>query len=320
MLTRKALVLAVGAALVGGTMTALPAPAAPPSAPEVLSRMCFITPTTTSGAQYVSSREYSVPKGKKVSFSFKVTKGCGGTVSVLLGKKVVQTAKFKKNKAKLTIPASKLKKAKRYSVTFRASNTTSKLEYTLWATDGTMSASPSPLTMYENNDALLKTNVKWIGPLSSPRLTFGDGWRPTVKKVYFQSTMMSGVASGKGTTVDTWLRSRPSQSVLAQGQHTVMIDFTHGYGQANPTLKLDVPVTVLSNVLAGPTMPAPGKWVWPGGETPSLCSVTVTGAPPRPSYGESFRGSVATVTGVDILPTDTSIEFKYCGGGPQKIG
>jgi len=329
MTTRKPLILALGAALVGSALMSAPAVASPGNDAHadlkqtVKSKVCLAALKKITGAYDITSsgKTILVQPGKPVTFHFTVSKGCNTKVSAKLGKKTVASVRFKNAKAKLKIPGSKLKATKKYSYTLL--HGTSKLEGTIWAIKGSVSTTSPAIDAYLDNDVPVTASVLWKGPVDNyPYLYFGKGANPTKNRGdRMTSVSLSGtLKSGKTLSTTKWLSVKYDLKDL--GLHQVKVDFAWSSSATKPTFRTNVAINVLSNVLEGPTMLAPGTYRWPAGSGDS-CWVEVYGtSPERGVLGYKYftKSDGTTTTGVQVLPTDTKVVFERCGGGPALVG
>jgi hypothetical protein len=323
------LALCAGLALTG--LVALPSQAAAPDAGVQPALYCSATvkPVGVAKVGYTNGADDLVAKkGAKVTFKITVKqKACNGqTVKLAVGKKTVATAKFKNKKATIKLPAKYAKKVGKNALKFTFIKST--LKYNLYFTSGALSTDAANYTIYVDNEIPVTTSVNWKGPFNGPELVFYQGSFPTGYTTE-AITKYAAASSTKNAYVGTetwWLGAGAGEKIFkGVGTYNVNLAFSASsvYTAANLTTKLTF--TVLPNTFsaASGNMLAPGTYTFPVGQYGS-CSVEVAGSPTNSDgttrYGsEYFTAGTNPVTTVVIQAADTSVTFKYCGGGPTKI-
>jgi hypothetical protein len=334
MTRNKAIVMSACAVLAAGWLAAAPSSAVPSLnadgadgrlAPAVF---CQATITKAKNVEEAGSvkgkRALLAHKGAKVSFTVKVEpKSCNGrSIRLVVGGKTAKVAKFKKSKVVLSMPAKRAKKTGRVPISLKFG--TSKQDYTVWYTTSSLKVEPKAVEIYLRNGVGVTSTLKWKGPFTTPQIHFYQGTQVGFSSDAARETLSTtGKQGSYSAQVTTWLQASSYNEILnAVGTYKLNVGFTPTMN--SPVVaKTQLDVVVKNNLLtaAEGTMLAPGKYTWKTGQNLS-CYVEVTGLRNYAKTGEGtdYFSSAEVTAGIDILPTDTKVEFRLCASGPERIG
>jgi hypothetical protein len=336
----KPVVLAACASLALAGLATVPSAAEPvPAYPPT----CVISADTathvTETAYRYDAYDYVATKGAKVKIRVKFSNRlCNGrAVTVKVGKKTVAKGKIKGQRFTFTVPASYAKKTGKWHK-FVVRSTTDDLQYNVMFATGSLKTDKTVYDAYMDNDFLVKSTAVWKGQYDGAEVWFYQGKFPTdsQRDTWIATTL--GKDSGKGIkgNLDTWVRVGNSRDIFrAVGTYAVKasiaIDRLATPRVAGPSTSFTVNVHPNEYSVANGTMLAPGIYdfplSWYGGSP--YCRVKVYG-PVKPNgdtrwgydvfYSTADRNPEGTAIRVQVIATDTSVQFSDCGGGPVQVG